>query len=56
MYAVWIDETLNITLRSIAARAHRMTFDKGIHGSFAMIANLRLNSYLCEAEEEEVNL
>ena len=51
-YATWIDESLNLTLRSIARCAHPSTFDVTVLAAFALISELGLNKYLSATEED----
>ena len=41
-YAGWVDESLNMTLRTAARRAHRRTMEIRVFSSFAMQGRMHL--------------
>ncbi len=51
LYAAWVDESLNIVLRTLAQRAHPLTFDYRVQQGFLMCAVLGLNPFLGPVEE-----
>eukprot|EP00959_Pyramimonas_sp_CCMP1952_P396411 8305544-Pyramimonas_sp.AAC.2 len=45
-YAVWQDESLNMTLRTAAEKASRIKFEFRIFKIFGLLANLGISRYI----------
>ena len=52
-YATWVDECLNIVLRSVARRMHPLKFDLRLLQAFLLCALLGLNPCLGQSQEDE---